>query len=257
MPSLSLSSLPVEALSLALCRKYGDRSAVVAARRRRSLHVRKINNNSWTLVKGDKDSGINFMEVEIHKGKLYAITDDKLNSLLVYDLQQQQSKPIILAKLPYNDITHRNKFQHLAVDASREELFLVRHNMETSGDRIVVKCQVSKLRMVDDKWTQVDDLGDRLLFVGEYKSLVVSSQSDFVLHGHRRFHPPMSYNCVCFGSSGFGKYLARGKEGMMRFSFDVYCLTDQSMTIHNLLFTNICDFEDKSPPPPIWFTPSV
>ncbi|KAF7845269.1 F-box protein [Senna tora] len=169
--------------------------------------------SSWTRIEGDMKAGVIFMDVEILDGKLYALTGKiLLNAILVYDLSSQQDKKPINPKMlvhlsevippPFiyrdGNIIHSMgcTLRFLAVDASRRELLLVCLYFDTVfareslGDMNVLKelidppeitkFQVFKLEMNDCNnqgyyWVNVENLGDRILFVGNMKSFVVSS----------------------------------------------------------------------------------
>ncbi|KAI9103516.1 hypothetical protein K1719_023139 [Acacia pycnantha] len=160
--------------------------------------------DSWTEIEGDGRIGISFVEAEIVNGKLYALTDDRLKSIIVCDLGKKPVKPQLLAKLP--DTTrvsvtpeadahfpnsnvfnvHGEVLKSLAIDTSSGELFLVYLFINSKySSRVlhvsppnITGSKVFKLDNImssEPKWIEVGNLKNRMLYVDNLESLVVSN----------------------------------------------------------------------------------
>ncbi|KAK7287218.1 hypothetical protein RIF29_00356 [Crotalaria pallida] len=169
-------------------------------------YFRVNSDKSWTTIEANKEETGNFYDMEIFNGKLYVICDNLRYSMLVYDLQDsidEPPKPKVLRMIPpwprRERSVHDNQIRVIKGSvtsyvtrgyASRELLLIyLFKNIEYEAGHVdymnhikqfvsppqITKCEVFKLDSSNDnKWVKLDHLGDRVIFLGQYKSLVMS-----------------------------------------------------------------------------------
>ncbi|XP_061356406.1 uncharacterized protein LOC133300836 [Gastrolobium bilobum] len=230
----------------------------------------KLFDKSWTTIEADKDTGVRFVDVEIIDRKLFVATGTSSNLILVYDLQDSSNgppRPKVIIMLPprpptissmfgNENLVEDNVHIHLAKDHASGELFLIytfydsvhetRHvgylNMVTEYviPPQIFNIEVFKLdtRNENNKWMKVDNLGDRVLFLSGYKSMVMSraalNSTEELITGNSIF---FAMKCNCPEDPWAGLQI-----GMI-------CLTDNSIKYFSV--------EKSSPfiPYPTWFVP--
>lgn len=165
--------------------------------------------NSWYVI--ESDSGVHFEDLEIMGSKLYVMTDESLNSILVYDLKNfidGSAKPKVLTMLPQKPTQYLSRTIHnqshisgltysfLAKHQSSEQLFLTflicsavyKHEHVNPSTNIVTKfvftpeitaVQVFKLDMKKEPiaWIKCESLDDNVVFVSCDTSMVMSRAS--------------------------------------------------------------------------------
>ncbi|XP_054779013.1 uncharacterized protein LOC129286933 isoform X2 [Prosopis cineraria] len=245
-----------------------------------------ISNDSWTIIEENVSTALAFLHIEIIDGKLYALTQAVLNSIVFYDLRKEPVKPEILARLPERRfaIIRRKTgpldfiydgdgrilnsweaqgdiLRTLVVDSSSGELLLIyliynsvfRFNgilndtarKEYTSPPKIVDSKVFKLDMSKEpKWIEVKNLGNRMLFIGYWKSFVVSNDA---LQCPKEF---IKENCIYFayrfpcvkGITDEWKGLRIGRHRRIDKMVDYY-------TCERSSFTEV--------PYPVWFIPSL
>ncbi|XP_061346553.1 uncharacterized protein LOC133292193 [Gastrolobium bilobum] len=236
----------------------------------------RISVESWSTIEADKDSGVHFIDVEIIDTKLYARTDRSLNTILVFDLQDfsdEPPKPKVLAMIPVPQVPppvsrlfgnirfdRGNLLIFLAKDDAIGELFLIymfcnsayeTHNvgymnlvMQYVTPPTITRVDVFKLNTSNEtnQWIKVDNLGDRVMFLGGNKCLVMSraalNSTEELIAGNSiyfivEFHCPANPRVV--------------------FRLGMISLTDNSIKYKYFSLVKSSPF----PPNLSWFVPSV
>ncbi|XP_054777371.1 uncharacterized protein LOC129295373 [Prosopis cineraria] len=217
---------------------------------------------------------INFMHVEILHGKLYAFTNASKDSLISYDLKKQPLKLEILAKLPlvmpniirteivpprYLIEANDHILRTLAVDSSSGELLLIYlyytafftyncggyETKEFANPPEIVDSKVYKLDMSDEPcWIEVENLESLMLFVGYWKTLVLSSRV--------APHIPQELikeNCIYFA---YRFPCIEGTDEWKGLKIGRHCRTERRIEYYGFEKSSFTDV-----PYPAWFIPNL
>ncbi|KAK7287217.1 hypothetical protein RIF29_00354 [Crotalaria pallida] len=234
-------------------------------------YFRVHSDKSWTMIEAQEDTGY-ILEFEIFDDKLYVITNKLNDDMLVYDLQDSSDDPPklkVLGQIPliwplHNLSRHDNQilvngnvFYYLTRGQASEELLLIYlyHNFVFEAGNIgymniikhyvrppqITKCEVFKLDTGNDnKWVKLDHLGDRVIFLGLYNSLVMSRAA---LNSMEEL---VTENIVYFAG-----YSPCPKNPWLSTRLGKLCLTDNTIR-----YISLEQFGNKIDAIPYWFVPS-
>ncbi|KAM5572474.1 hypothetical protein ABKV19_012501 [Rosa sericea] len=146
---------------------------------------------SWTPIEAfepETENALDFRDVEIVAGKLYAATSSALEFLMVFDINLNGGVPSYTAErvvMHYPSdggikLDYKMYFRtwYLVKDFESHELFLIlRH---TALAQVTEGFQVLKLEHCDSsggaRWVEIVDLGSRILFVSMLNNKCISSE---------------------------------------------------------------------------------
>ncbi|XP_042506563.1 putative F-box protein At5g55150 [Macadamia integrifolia] len=204
----------------------------------RKLAFLRLGDEVWTPVYTPQ-GGIN--DVIYMNGQFYAIADE--GKLVIVDISKPDPKTIEIAEPPKDyDIGARPYLVEL-----EGELFLVGRGIfveyvgvecnEPQSARETEDFEVYKFSFDDKKWTKVESLDNRALFVGANASFAIFSSN----------HPGCEPNCIYFtddGAYGLMKDTARKDMGLFRMEIGEF---DEHYVGPDIL-TCVCA--------PLWISPS-
>ncbi|KAK7287219.1 hypothetical protein RIF29_00357 [Crotalaria pallida] len=237
-------------------------------------YFRVNSDKSWTMIEASKEDTGYFYDMEIFDGKLYVRTDKLSSAMLVYDLQdsiEEPPKPKVLGMIPrwpqpersvHDNLIHAKGiiYAYLTRDYASGELlliFLFSNSVYEAGNvdfmkvirqyvspHQITKCEVFKLDSSNDnKWVKLHHLDDRVIFLGNYKSFVMSREALNNTTGGELITKDSVYfalHYACPAKPWLGTQLGR------------ICLTDNSIKYFSLeQFGQEMDFY------PYWFLPSA
>lgn len=230
---------------------------------------------SWTLIEDWDVRGLDFCDIEIIDGKLYAATREASEFIMVFDIEDAMKNvgrpnfgvenlvmrkpgPIPLQITTRDDGEIRDDV-YLAKDAASKELFMIFRGNSFIREKDSIICwsdikgcdnfvippetfgfQVFRLECAGNghEWVKVSDLGDRILFVSKASNILLSATNV-------AWEKTLDRNCICFAFDNFcSSSPSRGRD------IGVFSLTNKSIMNFNCLK----DLRGELDAPPIWFT---
>ncbi|KAL6174698.1 hypothetical protein ACLB2K_051344 [Fragaria x ananassa] len=154
----------------------------------------RLEDKSWTLIEtfeseSKSENALEFRDVEIAAGKLYAATSSALEFLMVFDIKLSGGVPSYTAErlaVCYTDdvggrtLTNRLYFPtwFLVKDSESHELFLLLRMANVA--QVTEGFQVLKLEECNSsggaRWVEIGDLGSRVFFVTMVNNKCISSE---------------------------------------------------------------------------------
>ena len=173
---------------------------------------------SWTLIKAEE--ALEFWEIEILDGKLYALGREALEYVMVFDIHLDThaytSQRLVTLHPNINSIVDGGTYYrtcYLAKCCESKDLFMVLWHDRPYYQR---SFQVLKLEN-NNKWVEIDDLGDRALFMATLSNKFITCHDK-----------TLERNCI---------YFVLRKRYDYAHNFGVFSLTDRSfkrITPHEL-----------------------
>ena len=203
----------------------------------------------WTRISTPFAS---FFDVVHHRGQFYAISG---GSVVVCDITGKEGRMVaqLSASFPYSHMYYivessgtllvvlRNGVQVMPIE-KRPDGYIIYDSDSESGSKLLTygtnQFRVLEFDAIHNKWTQIQDLGDRALFLGHSVSVCIDQASRF---------PGIKANRIYFTDDFFESYLSAENGGGR--DMGVYNLEDGSITPH---------FKGQSLSligPPIWVIP--
>ncbi|KAL6182190.1 hypothetical protein ACLB2K_043613 [Fragaria x ananassa] len=152
----------------------------------------RLEDKSWTPIEAfesESENALEFRDVEIAAGKLYAATSSALEFLMVFDIKLSGGVPSYTAErlvVCYTDdvdgrtLTNRLYFPtwFLVKDSESHELFLLLRMANVA--QVTEGFQVLKLEECNSsggaRWVEIGDLGSRVFFVTMVNNKCISSE---------------------------------------------------------------------------------
>ncbi|KAL6135667.1 hypothetical protein ACLB2K_067894 [Fragaria x ananassa] len=195
---------------------------------------------SWTLIKVEKT--LQFREIEILDGKLYALGREALEFVIVFDIHLDThaytSQRLVNLHPNVKSIVDDGNFYrtcYLAKCCESKDLFMVIlwHDGHDGPYRPNYQRSLQVLKLENNnKWVEIDDLGDRALFMARLNSKFITCHNN-----------TLERNCI---------YFVLPKRYDIGYNFGVFSLTDRS-------FKNTLQHYDRllwAIQPSTWFTPN-
>ncbi|XP_004304939.1 PREDICTED: uncharacterized protein LOC101301895 [Fragaria vesca subsp. vesca] len=164
---------------------------------------------SWTLIKAEK--ALEFWEIEILDGKLYALGREALEYVMVFDIHLDThaytSQRLVTLHPNINSIVDGGTYHrtcYLAKCCESKDLFMVLWHDRPYYQR---SFQVLKLEN-NNKWVEIDDLGDQALFMATLNNKFITCHDK-----------TLERNCI---------YFVLRKRYDYALNFGVFSLTDRS-----------------------------
>ncbi|XP_004304961.1 PREDICTED: uncharacterized protein LOC101309469 [Fragaria vesca subsp. vesca] len=234
---------------------------------------------SWTPITGEEVRGLYFEAIEIIDRKIYAVTERSSMFIMVFDIQDAHGsypsynteRLVILHPRPHSyrsfnlladGVRHVTDIEsnHLVKDSVSKVLFLILccvrfacevdpivpwHEIIDDNNTIPLKSdgfRVFKLEFNKGaRWVQVDDFGDRILFMDRAgcKFIPASFNNKAVL----------TRNCICFA---FDSPCCFATVSSSRRDFGVFSLTNKTIDQYAFPEDHSCTRLNAQP---VWFTP--
>lgn len=220
----------------------------------------RLEDKSWTLIEtfeseSKSENALEFRDVEIAAGKLYAATSSALEFLMVFDIKLSGGVPSYTAErlvVCYTDdvggrtLTNRLYFPtwFLVKDSESHELFLLLRMANVA--QVTEGFQVLKLEECNSsggaRWVEIGDLGSRVFFVTMVNNKCISSERGDGGSDDKT----LERNCIYFAFDWYSV------ETNVVEDFGVFSLTKRSVKPLN----SPIDHTNRGLNQIVWFTPN-
>ncbi|KAI4354400.1 hypothetical protein L6164_003265 [Bauhinia variegata] len=232
--------------------------------KKQQLALCQVTDKSWTVINVSEGAGC-FWDIAFYDDKLYAVTRNSSDLVMVFDLGDPNAvmtklvmldpKPVprVGVRLIYDELAHRTDTERILVvkDNTIDELLLVFHlvdyivRLDKISREYVLPPQTKGFRVFKldkrcSQWVEVDNLGDRALFLDKQSSKVIYVTK---LNGSVE---SIKGNCIYFAFN----FVCPADPSLAR-DIGVFSLTDRSIK-HISLNPSV-----QIQAPTLWFTPSL